>query len=613
MKFLYLYNLLLEDKIDDLVKDNSYLESYANDLRDVYSKLSEETKKHNKFNKFLKWLTNENTITNAALIKYTDDIDFFFKMYLKYNINLDSLGYLNDLQEYIIDKERIKNIKSDPLIKIIYEDNEKFVIKPWIQKAVSKYGSSTWCIYKQESFWFDYILGEKNHYIVIYKSPNAVMYELPNGNEINLRKACIQIDLADRIYITNSENTVGLGVTNMEADNILQFMKLDKSIFNSYKNESIEDLRKFNDMNKLLHRLDPESNLYSVFIKVLPEEERKKLEDVQNWWKHINDGNIEEIKRMIEGGFDINIRNKYGETILHNWSAEAGNKDKIEFLLTQPKLDINATDQDGKTAFMWYCKQNTDIDVLQLYLARKDLNVTLQDNEKLSALFYSCQSNNKDFVKALLDSGRFDINETGYYNNSSLLVYCAQEGLTSVVEFLISQPNIDLTKTNEDGNNVINYLTYTISLIIKLLETPQFKGKINAIKLDDRPILIFAIREGKKTLFDFLMKDPDIDINIQSPDTLLTSLMSAIQQYNKYYLDALLYRKDLDINKQDEYGKSAIFFAAYEKWDYAFEALLTHPKIDLYIKKNTGHDIYHYSYTSARYRQMILDAGYNIK
>ena len=63
--------------------------------------------------------------------------------------------------------------------------------------------------------------------------------------------------------------------------------------------------------------------------------------------KAAKEGNIEAVKQHLAAGTDVNAKNKYGSTPLHN-AAGGGHKEIAELLIAKGG-DVNAKDVDGET------------------------------------------------------------------------------------------------------------------------------------------------------------------------------------------------------------------------------------------------------------------------
>ncbi len=65
-------------------------------------------------------------------------------------------------------------------------------------------------------------------------------------------------------------------------------------------------------------------------------------------FKAVGLSEIEEVKKLIEKGADVNVVNKYGETALHEASFW-GRSDVVKMLI-EAGADVNLVNRDGETA-----------------------------------------------------------------------------------------------------------------------------------------------------------------------------------------------------------------------------------------------------------------------
>ena len=66
-------------------------------------------------------------------------------------------------------------------------------------------------------------------------------------------------------------------------------------------------------------------------------------------WESICNRNLPYVKEQLDGGADVNYKNKDGKTYLIR-AVMAGNKDIVSLLLEQPGIDVNAKTMFGETA-----------------------------------------------------------------------------------------------------------------------------------------------------------------------------------------------------------------------------------------------------------------------
>lgn len=433
MKFKRIYSLLItEDKWDEykelhpeLVGDLYYR------LKNTYTYLDEDLKKHNKFsNFFFNWYVKDIKIATAR--EYGIKIPMLFAGYLKYNIDLNRYT-VESLYKYIEEREHKNKLVLDGNAKKIYEDDQKVVIRVWNVDGSMKYGSSTWCISNENrekalDHWFDYIFDGKNTYFVLWKDTDShIISDIydNNGDDLNLNKViCIQKDLYNDIFITNAANTVGAGINtrnNLNKVNkiIKDYLKLDIDLFKSFKEDT--EFKFFVEKNLDDKILEAEGKSGSDVMRMMYKAVGKVMNDTEVWLDATDRLQYDAIEEIIKNKeFNINVQDRYGNTGLFLLCAAALNdiksneeryKKVLDMLLARSDIDVNIANKTEFTPFLAACESNNTIAVLKL-LERKDLDVNIQDARDYTGLMLAIRNENIEIVRACLHSGRRDFDLT---------------------------------------------------------------------------------------------------------------------------------------------------------------------------------------------------------
>ena len=185
------------------------------------------------------------------------------------------------------------------------------------------------------------------------------------------------------------------------------------------------------------------------------------------WLAAIADGNEGCVKRMVELGQDIHIRDKEGWNALHI-AVQHGRDVIVRLLLTQGS-HINARDRYGNTALMWACKYHLTAiakmllragasmtrqnklgqTALMLAAASKDIDVVhaiistcfrkllqVQDEEGMTALHHACLSGANECCQKLVHNGSL-VNLRTVSGHTPLMLAC-RRGHTDIVDLLLS-------------------------------------------------------------------------------------------------------------------------------------------------------------------------------
>ena len=174
----------------------------------------------------------------------------------------------------------------------------------------------------------------------------------------------------------------------------------------------------------------------------------------QDIFTYIKNDDIESIKNYIDSGYDLNIQDNVGYTILGY--ATAHNKIKIVKLLLNAGADTNKQDSVGYTALILSAFYN-NIEIIK-FLLNAGVNIDKQNNSGHTALIYAAYNNNREIVEILLDYGADefilnDENKSFYdYLNDENKEYFLQNYPTSVYNAISHNYKKSFTEFVKDYN-----------------------------------------------------------------------------------------------------------------------------------------------------------------
>jgi len=92
----------------------------------------------------------------------------------------------------------------------------------------------------------------------------------------------------------------------------------------------------------------------------------------EEWFKAIEDNDLEAVRSLIGSGFDVNTKNQYEETGLMVSAEEEEKLEISKLLLAQPNIDRKCKDIKGRTV----------LHIVQLFNNKKLFNILLCRNEQ---------------------------------------------------------------------------------------------------------------------------------------------------------------------------------------------------------------------------------------
>ena len=167
-----------------------------------------------------------------------------------------------------------------------------------------------------------------------------------------------------------------------------------------------------------------------------------------NIFDAINNDSLEQLKKAIEEGDDVNKANSNGFTPLYV-AAYRGHLEVVQHLLAQGGIDVNRANGNGATPLFIAAEQG-HLEVVQHLLEQRGIDVNRAMNGGATPLYVAAQNGHLDVVEYLLAQGGIDVNAARDDGVTPLLI-AAYYGHSEIVQHLLAQGGIDVNKANEFG------------------------------------------------------------------------------------------------------------------------------------------------------------------
>jgi len=322
----------------------------------------------------------------------------------------------------------------------------------------------------------------------------------------------------------------------------------------------------------------------------------------------------------------INVNEKInGMTILLH--AVNHNQDEIiELLLKLPNININEQDKNGNSALILSSMKGYK-KIVELLLKYPNININLKNKNGLNALMLSVFNGYMDILEKLIENGA-DI-EVKDDNGCTPLILASRLGQTEIASKLIenganinAKGKLSITKNNvyyidrEKGTPMLYAILCGKIGIVKLLIENGVEIKVKgsefylfrAIEKDqkeildilikkgadpnsimyDLSVLMYSVKLGKKEIVKMLLKNPNIDINLQNSEGF-TALMFAALNGQKEIVQFLLEQPDIEIDIGNKHGFTALMGAIEADQKEIVEMLLECPDVNIERENGFGH------------------------
>ncbi|KAB8213339.1 ankyrin repeat-containing domain protein [Aspergillus novoparasiticus] len=225
------------------------------------------------------------------------------------------------------------------------------------------------------------------------------------------------------------------------------------------------------------------------------------------------------------------------------------------YFLSLPQVDVHVRDNDGQAITHIAAQQRDGFYTMKILLRDSRININATDLEGQTPFFYAVKHGNKETVKQLLDDPRLDPNMC---SSISPLAIAAANGSLELLEMLLCDERVDVNnQMHRSIHPLIIALFQGEGSIPRFLRVPNVNfnccwGTMSA--------LMWGITFKRTTSVIELLKKDLVDVNYQD-NAGRTALMLAIEEANDEVSMALLNRKEIDLTLTDAVGQKALDYA----------------------------------------------------
>ena len=238
--------------------------------------------------------------------------------------------------------------------------------------------------------------------------------------------------------------------------------------------------------------------------------------------------------------------------------------DIAELLLAKPSLDPNAAkstwtlEDDGRTPLLLAASMPGWSSILELMLKRRDVELDAVDANGRNALHAAARLGRWAGVRALLATGKFDVNGRD------------REGLTALA-------HVVQWGQNDGSRRALDLLLRTKGLDVNAPDKAGFTP------------LMWAARDGNLRAVRALLNRPEIDVQARDENKGRTAFLWAIADGHLDVVEALIAHKGVDVGAVSERGRTgALHVAARNKRWKIVKRLLRLSILDVNARDGTG-------------------------
>jgi len=167
-----------------------------------------------------------------------------------------------------------------------------------------------------------------------------------------------------------------------------------------------------------------------------------------NIFDAIENNNLEQLKKAIDDGADINVARDDGVTPLLI-AAYYGHLEIVQHLLAKEGIEVNKANNNGATPLSVAAKEG-HFEVVK-YLVEKNADVNKANKDGLTPLHVAAHYGHSEIVQHLLAQGGIAVNAADNKYGATPLHVAAQNGHSKVVKHLLEKQDIEVNKANGNG------------------------------------------------------------------------------------------------------------------------------------------------------------------
>ncbi|KAN0072962.1 Ankyrin repeat-containing domain protein [Elaphomyces granulatus] len=283
-------------------------------------------------------------------------------------------------------------------------------------------------------------------------------------------------------------------------------------------------------------------------------------------------------------------------------AAEKGHVHLVKLLLKLDGIDPNYVGDPWRIAPLVLAAKRGHTAIVELLLAAHNIEPDIRGPGFSSPLLWACQMGHISVVRQLLAQGHVDINALSCSRTVTPLTVACFLGHEEIIELLLAQDGIDVNINNGELVEGKPPLMIAIDLgLVRAVESFIARDDLDPNIVDSKQgvhALAFAVQQKKVEIVRLLLQRPDINPNFVSTDgeTAFTRAINTDSSSDRQaIIKALLDKEGIDVNLQDNFGRTPLCHAMDKDCFEAAKLLLERDDIDINIPDNDGQTALHYA------------------
>ena len=243
-------------------------------------------------------------------------------------------------------------------------------------------------------------------------------------------------------------------------------------------------------------------------------------------------------------------------------------------------VDVNATDEFGRTLLSLAAEIGNEI-VVRALLESGKAEVESRDNKYArTPLLWAAKNGHEAVVKLLFKMGKAEVESRDNRYGQTPLSWAAENGHEPVVKLLLKTGKVDVESKDKNGQTPLSWAAKNGHEVVVKLLLKTGKVDVESKDKNGQTPLSWAAKNGHEVVVKLLLKTGKVDVESKDKNGQ-TPLSWAAMNSHKAVVELLIETGKVDVESKDENGQTPLSWAAKNGHKAVVKLLLDTGKVNV--------------------------------